>query len=81
MRRTKDPLKVKLRKRIRRYNNSVHGEIGITPNEAIFEMNWNRVRNHGAKYKMEFKSSDVRKFVVGDIVLIKNENKLNKCKD
>lgn len=57
-RKTPGPTKIKLGAIIENYTNTIHRGIGMSPNIAIFDENWEKVKNHENKYKKEFKKYD-----------------------
>lgn len=58
-----------------------HRGIGTSPRKVLNSENWNEVRKHTEKYIKEFETKQSPVFTVGQIVLIKNENKQNKMDD
>lgn len=76
---TKGPLKSKLITVTDAYNNKHHRAIGMSPNEALLDENYDRVRKSINIYKTEFKSKQLQQYDLNQKVLIKNE--LRKSKD
>ena len=81
LRKSKGLLRVNLKEVIKRYNDTIHRGISMTPNEAMKEINWIKVKEHQEKYKREFKERHFIKFNIGDRVLVKNELKQDKMDD
>jgi predicted nuclease of restriction endonuclease-like RecB superfamily len=75
--------KKKLRKIVDAYNKTTHRGIGMAPDEALKEENYNRVVENVERYKKEFlgKNRGIVKLKVGQKVLIKNEERLGKMDD
>ena len=55
------------------YNNLKHRGIGMSPDEALKEENWEKVKKTQEKYQKEFKERKLESFEIGEKVLIKNE--------
>ena len=81
LRKSRGLLRVNLEKVIERYNETIHRGIGMTPNNALKEENWELIIKHQEKYKKEFKERKFIEFNVGDHVLVKNELKHDKMDD
>ena len=79
--RTPGSLKIKLTGIVGSYNDSKHRGIGMCPNEAMREENFLAVKKMTNSYKREFKSVSLRKFNVGDSVILRNENRSGKNDD
>lgn len=58
---TKGKLKDKMDKIIENYNKLEHRAVGMSPNDAIKENNWNKVREIGNKYKKEFNEKKIKR--------------------
>ena len=81
LRKEKGPIRAKLPKVLDTYNNMEHRGIGTSPNEAVKEENWEKVRKVQEKYRKEFKEKKLEKFTLEKDVLIKNEFRKNKMDD
>ena len=55
------------------YNSVYHRGIGMSPNEALINSNWNLVILNSNKYKKEFKYKELKCCKMGDKVMIKEE--------
>ena len=81
LRKSKGLLRVNLNKVIQRYNDTKHRGILMTPNEAMRQENWGKIREHQERYKKEFKEKKFIQFKIRDRVLVKNELKRDKMDD
>ena len=72
--------KINLIKVIENYNNARHRGIGMSPNEALLEVNREKVIETENKYMKEFekKNKCTRKVQEGDRVVVKNEIRSDK---
>lgn len=73
-------MKSNLNKIVENYNNAVHRGLGTSPNEALKEINFEKIYKNVQKYKKEFKKErgNKREYKCGEKVFIKNELKENK---
>ncbi len=78
LKRTSGPINCRLNEVVRKYNDQEHRGIGMEPNKAIKEENFNEVRKRAIAYSKEFKTRKLGEFNIGDQVLIKNETKKTK---
>lgn len=83
LKKSKGPTKMNIKRIVYNYNNIPHRAIGMSPNDAMNPLNWERVAEHTLKYSKEFLkgSKVVTKFNDGEKVLIRNEFKTNKMDD
>ncbi|KRH93910.1 hypothetical protein M153_4910001346, partial [Pseudoloma neurophilia] len=68
----------KLKKVISGYNVMRQRGIVLSKNDALKPENKDKVLINTAIYMKEFKYKQIKRFKIGDAVLIRNENKLNK---
>jgi hypothetical protein len=81
IKRTKGSLKQNFTAILANYNNSFHRAIGMSPNEAMCEENFKKVKEKEAAYQKEFvkqRNCKNETLKVKEHVLIKNENRINK---
>jgi hypothetical protein len=81
LKRTKGPLKTRLKEATETYNKSYHRGINTTPLEALKTENWMDITNYANKYQKEFfKCRKLKNLVLksGDEVLIRNEVRKSK---
>lgn len=82
LKKTAGPLKLRLRNAVKAYNDCRHRGIGMSPDEAMMKSNWEKVREHQARYSQEImKNKGFEKFEIGQKVLIRNELKKGKMDD
>jgi hypothetical protein len=72
-----------LEKVVEMYNKTFHKGIKMMPLEAVKEENWKRVREAVKTYQEEFVRKERRydRFKVGNIVMLRNENRKDKMEE
>jgi hypothetical protein len=72
---TSKPIGVCLQEVIDRYNRTIHRGLGISPNDACKEENYNKIKEHEKKYELEFKRKNRKREILEENqkILIKNE--------
>jgi transposase InsO family protein len=82
-RKTPGITKTNLSKVLENYNHLRHRGINMSTNEAIKEQNWVKVKKYTENYKKEYAryNKAEKSYEIGENILFKNENRLNKMDD